>query len=141
MLWGWRNDYETRMASVNTEPVLWPEHMIWFSRSLTSPERKIFIAEHQGTPIGTVRLDYLNGHTELSWTIAPEHRGKGYGVSMLRAAITKEPDKDLYAVIKMTNAASLKIAQAAGFYFEKMQDNLGVWKIDKRRDHNGPGNG
>lgn len=127
------------MASVNSEPVPWPEHIMWFGKSLTMPERKIYIAEHRETPVGTVRFDYLNDSAELSWTIAPEHRGKGYGVAMLRAAIAKEPNLDLYAIIKMDNGASLRVAQAVGFYFDKMQNNLGVWKIDKRRG-NGPGN-
>lgn len=133
MLFEWRNDSVTRQNFVNTDMVEWPTHVKWLADSIKSPERKLFIAESRNVPVGTIRIDHLNDHAELSWTIAPEHRGKGYGVAMLRAAIVKEPDKDIYAVIKMTNAASLKIAQAVGFYFDKMKDNLGIWKIDKRR--------
>lgn len=133
MLWEWRNDYETRMNSVNTDLVGWPEHIMWFSKSLAMLDRKIFIAENNKEPVGTVRFDYYNDSVELSWTIAPEHRGKGYGAAMLKAAIAKEPTKDIYATIKPENHASAKIAKASGFVFTKMENGLGVWKIDKRR--------
>lgn len=141
LLFEWRNDFVTRNNFVNTDMVEWPEHIKWLTNALNSPERKIFIAEHNSESVGTIRFDYLNDSADLSWTIAPEHRGKGYGVAMLRAAIAKEPNRTLYAVIKMNNGASIRIAQAAGFYFDKMKNNMGIWKIDKRRDRNGPGNG
>jgi RimJ/RimL family protein N-acetyltransferase len=109
LLFNWRNDPLTRLASVNTSPVLWAEHIAWLARTIGNPDRTLLVAEvDDGLPVGTVRIDQDN---EMSWTVAPEHRRKGYGVGMVRMATPNEAS----AWIKSENVASQKIAQAAGF--------------------------
>lgn len=140
ILFEWRNDYATMINSLHQDEVEWENHIKWLTDSLHNPHRKIYVAELDGLAVGSVRFDYFNDHADLSWMIAPDARGKGYGSAMLRAAVQIEPDKELWAVIKMENRPSQKMAENAGFNFWKMQQNMGVWKRDKRRDHNGPGN-
>ena len=55
-----RNDPETRRQSFHTDEISLEEHTAWFTRSLAMIDRKIIIAENEGTPIGVVRLDRLD---------------------------------------------------------------------------------
>src|SRR3989344_1181800 len=115
----WRNDEETRRNSINTDPVERESHVGWLTRSLTNSARKLYIVEADGIPAGTVRTDILNdGAYELSWTVAPEARGKGIGKAML-VQFKQEvlPEARIVATIQDGNVASEKIAQALGKYF------------------------
>lgn len=107
----WRNDPLTREQSVNAEEVWWPEHLAWLKASLANKSRRLMIAEQDGQPVGTVRIDY-GQETELSWTVAPEYRGNGLGKAMVQAALPQGP---VIARIKADNIASQKIAAQAGF--------------------------
>lgn len=95
----WRNDPLTCANSINTELVKWQDHLKWLSINLT----KIYIAEFENIPIGAIRID----GNELSWTIAPEARGKGYAQKMIRLVFN---DKK-FARIKKSNMVSLHIAR------------------------------
>lgn len=108
-LFDWRNDPLTRAMSKTTEPVEWSGHVQWLERRLSRPEPLLFIAEVDGAAIGTFRVD----DDEISYTIAPEHRGRGQATAMLRLA--REKFGQLRAEIKSGNAASVRAAETAGF--------------------------
>lgn len=112
----WRNDPLTCSMSITTDTVAEPDHIRWFHASLKNPLRKILMAEKGlKIPVGTVRFDITPEAEipiEMSWTMAPEHRGKGWGVEMVKAAMPARPVK---CSIKAENAASQRIAYAAGF--------------------------
>lgn len=111
LLHRWRNDPLTRATSVDGGEVAWETHLAWLEASLGSPTRTILIAESDGVAVGTVRID-AGPETELSWTVAPEQRGKGHGTRMVALAA---PAGRLIARIKRDNLASRHIAEAAGF--------------------------
>lgn len=98
----WRNDPLTRANSINAELVKWQDHLKWLSINLT----KVYIAELENVSIGTIRID----GDELSWTIMPEARGKGYAQKMIRLVL----DDKKFARIKKSNMASLHIARKLG---------------------------
>lgn len=126
-LFEWRNDYETRSASINTDEVPWPDHIAWLTRSLQSRERKIYIAEQDGAPVGTIRLDTSDDGVELSWTVAPRARGRGMAKEMIRRAIgIAGPCK---AAIKAENIASQKAAASAGFCLA-LEGPMQEWRAD-----------
>jgi len=75
----WRNDPETRKASHNTVEVQMSDHVSWLSRTLGNPDRRLYIAEENGEPVGTVRADFADGVWELSWTVSPESKRTGSG--------------------------------------------------------------
>ena len=112
-LFDWRNDPQTRAASLNTEPVLLHRHLDWLHTTLLRPDRQIFIAELDRVPVGTVRADCVADGVELSWTVAPEYRGRGLGTRMVRQ-FAASFECALIAIIKAENLASQRIAQAAG---------------------------
>jgi GNAT superfamily N-acetyltransferase len=78
-LWRWRNDEETRINSRSTELVPWEDHVAWMTRRLDRPDPALYIAECAGEPVATVRID----EDEVSYTVAPEHRGKGVASALL----------------------------------------------------------
>lgn len=127
-LFKWRNDPETRANSVNTDEIPWPDHAAWMERSLADQRRRIYIAEKNGSPVGTVRVDY-GLEIELSWTVAPEHRGNGIGKLLVQNAPL--PEEPIIARIKPGNIASQKIAAAAGFVLVtkgRLDPNLQLWR-------------
>ena len=125
LLLAWRNDEATRRNSLNSAPIPADEHARWLDRSLHSTDRILFIVENAGIPIGTVRIDsLLDGRKELSWTIAPEFRGTGIGKLAVKKTINEHPDWRFVARIKGTNAASIKIAEYAGFRFQREENGV-----------------
>ena len=116
LLFEWRNDPETRRASRTTEPLVWETHVRWLADSLKNSHRILGIAEMEGTPIGTMRADERkDGYTEISYTVAPTFRGKGFGTSMV-VQFVKEylSGKELAATIKKGHAPSESLARALG---------------------------
>lgn len=107
-LFAWRNDPLTRSMSVNTGPVEWEGHLRWLERRLSYSDPGLYIAEIDGDPVGTIRIDV----DEISYTVAPEHRGRGVATAMLSKA-AKQFGK-MRAKIKPDNTASIKAAEHAG---------------------------
>ncbi len=123
LLLAWRNDPETRGASHNSESVRTDEHLAWLENTLNNERRKLFIAEEDGSPVGTVRADFVDGEHELSWTVAPSARGRGVAkrmVSLLAGQILTP----IRAEVKPGNKASARIAEYAGLKFAEEVDGV-----------------
>ena len=126
-LFAWRNDPQSRAQSLQQQPVEWQAHLLWLQASLQNPDRQLYIAEsaalagqEQSLLLGTVRADKTAGEYELSWTVAPEQRGKGWGRQMVEALIECLPSGATYtAVVLLTNPASHRIAVALAMQVKK----------------------
>ncbi len=132
LLLEWRNDLATQLASISSAPVSRSEHQQWLQTSLTSHNRQLYIVEEirplaNHVPIGTIRLDKRENEWELSWTVAPQARGKGLGKLMVVQA-TRLIDEPLVAVIKKSNYPSARIAEFAGFKLIETRGDLTHWK-------------
>lgn len=108
LLFDWRNDRETREMSRDTLELAWENHVGWLTNRLQRDDHGVYIAEINGVPVGTVRID----HDEISYTVAPEQRRKGVGEAMLFEA--KKAFGQKVAEVKRENMASVKIAERAG---------------------------
>ena len=115
LLFQWRNDPLTRAMSRNDAPVPWDTHISWLAGRLARSEPHLYIAE-SSVPVGTFRLD----GDEVSYTVAPEARGKGIGLAML--CIANEMFGPLRAEIYERNTVSIRIAQKAGMILHIMPD-------------------
>lgn len=123
----WRNDPLAREASVSTAEVPWDQHEEWFSRMLASDDHRLYIADETGpdggvAAVGTVRFDIVSDGTsaDVSINLNPACRGRGIGLLVLRAAMeTFDTSGDealpLHAVIRPSNAASIRLFEAVGF--------------------------
>ena len=116
----WRNDPQTRRASFNEEPISQDEHEIWLAHTLAHPDRRLLIAIEDGEPIGQLRLDRLRERAaEVHVTLAPEARGHGLAVALLRIVATEQAPAfgagRLLARIKPGNEPSIRSFGKAGF--------------------------
>jgi UDP-2,4-diacetamido-2,4,6-trideoxy-beta-L-altropyranose hydrolase len=118
LLFEWRNDPATRRASHHDHEIDWDEHRAWLAAALRDPNRRLFIAEAKGLPVGSVRADLLDGVTQLSWTVAPRFRGQGRGKMMVRS-LAESISGPIRAEVKAGNAASERIAEFAGMKLER----------------------
>jgi RimJ/RimL family protein N-acetyltransferase len=119
----WRNDLSTREASHNTALIGEDEHFQWLKRTLANENRKLYIAEIDCVPVGTVRADHENPGYELFWTVSPTKRGLGIGKRMVRCLAETIPET-IRAEIKAGNMASVCIAEAAGMVFEREEKSI-----------------
>jgi RimJ/RimL family protein N-acetyltransferase len=117
-LFAMRTYPEAARQSSGKPPTL-EEHAEWIASSLMSPSRRILVAEENDDLVGTGRLDNHGEEVEVSWTVSPDYRGRGYGrqviVELLGYAETVWPGVRCVAQIKPENVASLRAAFAAGF--------------------------
>lgn len=123
LLLEWRNDPETRKASRNTAEVPIDEHISWLSRTLDNPNRRLYIAEEDGVPVGIVRADESDGVWELSWAVSPNARGRGVAKRMV-AVLAHHISDPIRAEVKAGNMASVRIAEHAGMEFERETDGV-----------------
>ena len=118
-VWLWRNDEETRQASVDSSPIPWATHERWFLDSLTSRRRRMYVIVADDQPSGVARLDLDGDHATVSIHLAPECRGRGLGPAALRAladlAFGDPGLNGLLASVKAENRASLSVFRKAGF--------------------------
>lgn len=127
-LLSWRNDPETRAQSRSTALVTLAEHQAWLAAVLADPNRRLFIVEDKsGMAVGTMRFDHQQDETEISWTVAPEARGRGIGRIMVAQALAQTSGVAV-ACIRPGNEASLAIAHAAGFAPAGMRGEMTLWK-------------
>ena len=120
-LLAWRNDPATRQASRNTAAVAVEEHERWLRGLLADASRTLWIAEERGTPVGSVRVDPCAGsrgggepgERELSWTVAPEARGRGVAKRMVTLAADRLTGV-LRAAVRCDNPASARVAESVG---------------------------
>jgi UDP-2,4-diacetamido-2,4,6-trideoxy-beta-L-altropyranose hydrolase len=119
-LWEWANDPEVRPVSFATEPISWERHLQWFNSKLCDPNSVLYlVVDAADIPTGQVRYQIDKLRAEVSISIAPQFRGKGYGQIVLEMAT-----EDLFrttaamqidAFVKPNNTASLRLFARAGY--------------------------
>ncbi len=126
----WRNDSLTRQNTESDRKITVEEHQNWLkSRGLVSEDLKIYIAEVNRKPIGTIRAEALqNPLPKVSWTIAPSERNKGYGFKMVEAFI-REIQSHFRVEIKKQDHFSQQIVKKLNFEFEKEEKEKLHYKI------------
>jgi RimJ/RimL family protein N-acetyltransferase len=118
LLYRWRTDPVTRASSHQSGPIDMATHLAWLDAALSNPRREIYIAEADGVPVGTVRVDREADACEVSWTVAQEARGRGVGSRMVAIAAASIPGA-IRAEIKPGNPSSIRIAEAAGMRLDR----------------------
>lgn len=120
-----RNDEETRRNSKNNETIHPEEHLSWLKKVLQDPNVHLFIAVQDHNMVGTARANFepSTGVYELSWTISPESRGKGFGKQMIKALAEKFGSK-IRAEIKNGNLSSIRLAESVGMRLVMQKDDI-----------------
>jgi RimJ/RimL family protein N-acetyltransferase len=102
--------------SLNHALITAEEHAAWLADFLNAPHCHLYIAEADGEPVGTGRIEKHGRVAWLSWTVAAEHRRKGYGTQLVKQLTETARGlgyATLGAKVRRGNAVSLKVAQRA----------------------------
>jgi RimJ/RimL family protein N-acetyltransferase len=117
LLFNWANDTDVRNNALNSEPIIWENHVKWFGNMLNSDKTKIFILEKANVPIGQIRLDKIL-HSDfwmIDYSIDYKFRGKGFGKLILIKMMELEPKIKLKGIVKDENYPSQKVFEKLGF--------------------------
>lgn len=123
MFFDWANEPAVRKNSFNTAEIVWENHVKWFHKVLSDDDTKIFVLMVNENPVGQVRLAREEHRWLISYSIAVECRGQGYGKLLLQM-MEKEMSnngykgKELLAEIKSDNIASQRILNGRGYHEE-----------------------
>lgn len=139
LLLQWRNDPETRSASVQRAVVTAAEHARWFQQKLADPRCQILIGFVDGVPVGQVRFDLSDGEATIAIVVAPAERGRGHGASLLREGCRAVSASRFVARIRPENTASLRAFAKAGFVRRGVVEEGGVTLVEMVFDPPGPG--
>lgn len=125
LLLKWINEPVCRKNSFNSKEITIEEHENWFNSVMKKNNCKIFIACLYGVDIGQVRIEIEGENVEISYMIALEHRGNGYGKEILNLVeiwLKKNVIIDFTMVgkVKKNNIASIKCFESCGY---EMLDN------------------
>ncbi|AGH81487.1 GCN5-like N-acetyltransferase [Psychromonas sp. CNPT3] len=133
LLLKWRNDKQTQQASHCSTPIKYSEHEKWLNALLQDPLRMLYVVEKNNVAVGSLRSDFANGEFELSWTVAPTHRGQSIGKQML-SLLADKIKAPIRASIKKGNSASIKIAEYVGMQYVK-EEPKGVFHYQRAAIH------
>ncbi|MBM3549795.1 MAG: GNAT family N-acetyltransferase [Alphaproteobacteria bacterium] len=99
-----------------------------------------WIAEVDGTPLGSVSLSYVDWDQlfcEVGYVMAPEARGKGHGKAMVAATLDlgfSSGIERIMAFICTDNPASIRLVESLGFCREGLLRRHAIIE-GERRDH------
>ncbi len=86
LLFSWANEREVRRYSFSQEPIGYEEHCAWFKEKMQDKDSQIYIFCEEKQEKGMLRLDFCGNTVEISYSIAPEERQKGYGKELILLA-------------------------------------------------------
>lgn len=117
----WANDETVRKNSINKSPIAFEDHCRWFKKRLEDAGTAFLLFYEGPDPVGQLRIDVQHDATEaiINYSIAQEHRGKGYGVSMLSDSFSYFSRLNLSfpltGLVNENNIASIKAFEKAGY--------------------------
>jgi RimJ/RimL family protein N-acetyltransferase len=117
-LLAWRNDAETVRFSGTQRTVAIDEHQRWLHARLEQSVGGIWIGEVDGHPVGNVRVDETKLAYEVHIVVAPEERGRGHGLALIRAVqaqAIRGGMTPLLARVDPDNTRSLVMFRRCGF--------------------------
>lgn len=124
LLLTWRNDPDVRAVVSSSKELNIEEHVAWLSQKLTSRDAWLYVAELDNLPIGQGRIERSwkalspkMDSVHIGYSIASEHRGKGYGKQLVRLLVEQAHTLGFATVnarIKRGNLKSLIVAMQAG---------------------------
>ncbi len=79
----WRNDPTTRENSFTKDEIDLESHLKWFEKKLGQENCFMYILMENDNKAGNIRVDVEDGQGEISYMIAPDFRGKGYGKKII----------------------------------------------------------
>jgi spore coat polysaccharide biosynthesis predicted glycosyltransferase SpsG/RimJ/RimL family protein N-acetyltransferase len=120
LLLSWVNDPVARGAFFSGEEIGWEHHHAWMQRRLKLPDPFYLAVTTKGPAVAVIRFDLSPaGFATISLNLAPAARGAGLSALILKKACDHfcltHPATPVHAWIKVTNPASIRCFEKAGF--------------------------
>ncbi|MNS11472.1 Acetyltransferase (GNAT) family protein [compost metagenome] len=122
IVFAWRNHPDIYRYFFNPTPVLWEEHVAWFTRALANPGCHFLIARDTNDhSLGVVRFEAQGdaGSAEVNIMVAPGFEGGGLGTRMLELGVDwvaeRTPIRHVVAKVMEANLGSRKLFEKVGF--------------------------
>jgi RimJ/RimL family protein N-acetyltransferase len=120
LLFDWANESSVRINAINTNPIVWVDHIAWLQNKLESKNSFLFIAEVDDIPIGQIRFDLEGNKYLIDFSVTINERGKGYGFLIVKESINEMKKRihhlsTFIAWVKPENAASKSVFEKLGF--------------------------
>lgn len=130
-LWEIRNHPKARDNSNNPEEIPFAKHDQWLeNKYFKNSVNFCFVLETEGRVIGYCRFDLDEGKKYIvSIALDNDWQGKGLGHLLLNGSLKKiSVNKEILAVVKKGNPASLKLFQKNNFKLDK-EDEINYYFI------------
>lgn len=129
------NLHNTRKYSINTDKILWRDHLIWYDEVLKNDSIVLYIiTDDKNVFLGQVRYNIQFKYAEISISLIDEIKGKGLGIDILlksQEMIKKDKNiNSIRAIIKNENKPSIKLFERAGYKFVKADDGFSEYNIE-----------
>ncbi len=119
VLLAWRNDPSAYQWYREAAPVDGEAHDAWLGRLLARGEDTMWLADLDGVPLGSVRLDlHEDGAADVSIVVDAAHRGHGTGRLLLEWVEQQSPRLGvtmLVALVQEANTSSRTLFERAGY--------------------------
>lgn len=120
VLYEWANDSVVRNNSFCSKPISYETHKVWFNRIMSDPMTHQYILMDNSMAVGQIRLCVTGEEAEISYSIAKEFRGQGYGRILLRLTVEEVRTNHseivkLIAKVKPDNISSNKLFCSEGY--------------------------
>lgn len=138
------NDLIVRKNSLNTELILWQDHVDWFNKKIKDKNTVFYVVKDlENNFMGQVRFDKnLNKNSEyiISLSLVEEARGKGLSPLIIKKSSEKLHKQlginNIIAYIKKDNFISLKTFSKNKYEVigTEIVNNLEVMKLELKKD-------
>ena len=137
-IWEWRNEYKTRLMSLNSEFIPWETHKEWFIKSLKNSKSHIYIGIFENQPVSMVRYElsrnFKNAY-EISILVKSKFQGLGIGQELLNESLEiffrrVSIKNRIIACVKKTNQISKNLFKKNGFFVYKETEDLSYYSLE-----------
>ena len=119
LIYEWSNDKEVRENSFSSSTIKLEEHKRWFESKMRDPNYHILFFLVDSKEVGMVRLSVEKNIATISYLVAKEFRGMGYGKKMLKHLeayiLNNNISTNLYAEVKHSNISSQRIFEGLNY--------------------------
>ncbi|MFM7727192.1 MAG: UDP-2,4-diacetamido-2,4,6-trideoxy-beta-L-altropyranose hydrolase [Flavobacteriales bacterium] len=130
LLFAWANDAAVRANSFQSEPIVWENHVQWYSKALETAAIAIWIYSINNLPAAQIRLKVEDNTATINYSVASNFRGQGLGTWLLQhicllVKIENPRIQHLQGWVKKENIGSVKAFERSGFIIaEDLEDRL-----------------
>lgn len=121
LLYQWANEPAVRRNAFHTEQIPYEDHVKWYHTMMTNPTTYQYLLCVENIPVGQIRLNVEDSEALISYSVAADQRGKGYGIVLLRLVQSQiQVDKissvtKLKGLVKYGNTASMRAFEHCGY--------------------------